>query len=61
MIPNSEFLNLLNDNEKQQEGKGVYTPVYTSVSELRFIVESWPELALDVKGLIFQLVDKFKN
>ena len=41
MIRISESLNPLNGNGKQQDEKGVYTSVYTSDSELKFVVDSW--------------------
>lgn len=56
MIPNSESPKPLENNEKQQVEKGIYTPVYTSDSELQEIVNSWCDLSQEVKHVILYLV-----
>ncbi len=61
MIPNSKSPNLLNDNEKQQEENGVYTPVYTSDFELKFIVDHWNQLSEDVNQIILNLVNNYQK
>lgn len=61
MIPNPESPNQLADNEKEQEEKGVYTPVYTSDSEMQEIVNSWCDLSQEVKHVILYLVRNTYN
>ncbi len=56
MILNSDLPNPLDVSEKQQLGKGVYTPVYTNDSELQFIVDSWRKLSGEIRNVIVQLV-----
>lgn len=52
MIPNSDCSNLYIDKEKRQEGKSVYT----TDSNLQFIIDSWGELPDDIKQTILRIV-----
>ena len=56
MIPNTQNHNLPTSNEKQQLQKVVYTSVYTTDSNLQFIIDSWGELPDDTKQTILRIV-----
>lgn len=57
MIPNSDCSNPYIDKEKRQEGKSVYTPVYTSESELKYVMHSWNYLSSEVREIILKLIE----
>ena len=54
--PLSENDKSIDNNEKQQSEKSVYTPVYTTDADLQFLVDSWKHLPNEVQQTILQIV-----